>query len=401
MGTSRLAVLGGTPTFEEPLHVGLPNLGDVGALERRLAESLSRRRLTNNGPFVQELERRMEERTGARHAIAVCNATAGLEVLARALDLRGEVIVPAFTFVATAHAFRWLGLEPVFADVDPRTHTLDPASAESAITSRTTAIVGVHLWGQPCQVGALEALAGEHGLKLVFDAAHAFGTSLEGTPIGGFGDAEVFSFHATKIVNALEGGVITTSDDALARRIRLMINFGFSGYDQVDTVGTNAKMNEFSAAMGLTSIEAFGRFVAANRSNFQSYQDSLAGVPGFRLHTPDPANDPNHQYVIAMVDEEAFSLSRDEIMRVLWHENVRARRYFYPGCHRMEPYASERDPGERELPVTERLSRTLLALPTGPSVGTPDIAAIAGIVREARSRAPAVRAALADMEAIA
>ena len=201
----------------------------------------------------------------------------------RALDLRGEVIVPAFTFIATAHALQWQQITPVFADVDPQTHLIDPSSAACLVTPRTSAILGVHTWGRCCDVEALSRLAARHRLHLLFDAAHAFGCGQDGRLVGSFGELEVFSFHATKFVNSLEGGAIVTNNDELAQKMRLMKNFGFLGYDNVGTIGTNGKMNEFSAAMGITSIESMDAFVTANRRNYERYTEELSAVPGVRV----------------------------------------------------------------------------------------------------------------------
>jgi len=250
-----LAVLGGRPSFDHPVCIGAPTIGDRARLFDRLGAALDRRWLTNNGPLVQEFEARVAALAGVPHAVAMCNATVALQVLLRALDLSGEVILPSFTFVATAHAVVWEGLTPIFADVDPVTHNLDPARVEALITPQTSAILGVHLWGRPCAVDALTELAGRHRVRLVFDAAHAFGCTSRGRPLGSFGDAEVYSFHATKAVHAVEGGAVVTANAALAERLRKMRNFGFAGFDHVVSLGTNAKMHEFSAGVGLCSLE--------------------------------------------------------------------------------------------------------------------------------------------------
>ena len=348
-----LAVFGGGPRFAEKLHVGRPNVGDKERLMQRISDVVDSRWLTNDGPYAREFEERIAELVGVRHCVATCNATIGLEVAAQAAGLSGEVIVPSLTFVATAHALRWIGLKPVFCDVDPLTHNIDPERVEEKVSPHTTAMLGVHLWGRPCDVEALEEISTRHGLKLMFDAAHAFGCSRGGRMVGGFGDAEVFSFHATKFFNTLEGGAIVTNDDGLAEKARLMKNFGFSGYDQVTELGVNGKMNEFSAAMGLTSLESLDEFVAVNRRNYEHYRDSLRDVPGIRLADYDEGESNNYQYVVLEVDEEEAGIRRDDLVEVLWAENVVARRYFYPGCHRMEPYHSE-GPGGRTLAAGNR-----------------------------------------------
>ena len=245
-----LAIFGGKPAFEEPRHVGRPNIGDRAAFLRRMAQILDTRWLTNKGSFVQEFESRIASLVGVKHCICACNATIALEIAIRALGLSGEVIVPSFTFIATAHALQWQGIRPVFADIDLTTHNIDPEDVERRITPSTSGIIGVHVWGNPCAVEVLSEVASRHRIKLLFDAAHAFGCSHGSGMIGSFGDAEVFSFHATKFFNTFEGGAVTTNDDELAKKIRLMKNFGFAGYDNVIYIGTNGKMNEACAAMG-------------------------------------------------------------------------------------------------------------------------------------------------------
>lgn len=378
-----LVVAGGQPAFENKLHVGRPNLGDRAALMQRLNDVLDRRWLTNSGEYLREFERRIAAFTGAKHCIAMCNGESALQIAIKALGMKGEVIVPAFTFVATAHALQWQEITPVFADVDPVTHLLDPASVRRRITPRTTGILGVHLWGQPCRTGELQAIATEHGLKLLFDAAHAFGCEHEGRMIGSFGDAEVFSFHATKFVNSLEGGAIVTNNDDLARTARMMMNFGFVGFDDVRYVGMNAKMNEFSAAMGLTSLEAMEKFIALNRRNYQLYHEHLAGIPGVRLHEYKPAGRFNYQYLLADVSPTECPLSRDHLLDVLWAENVVARRYFYPGVHRMEPYRTLFPDVAAHLPQTERICAGVLVLPTGETLAPEDIVRLCNIIRVA------------------
>ena len=376
-----LAIMGAPQAFPETLHVGRPNLGDRAALLERVNDILDRRWFTNNGRYVQEFEQRVADSLGAKHCIATCNGTVALEIVIRALDLKGEVVMPAFTFIATAHALQWQEITPVFADIDPTTHLIDPASIERLITPRTTAILGVHLWGRPCNVEPLERIARRHGLKLLFDAAHAFGCSHQGRMIGSFGEAEVFSFHATKFVNSLEGGAVVTSNDKLARKIRLMKNFGFEGYDSVGYIGTNGKMNEVSAAMGITSLESLDEFILINHANYGVYVDGLANIPGIKLLQLEGNERRNFQYVVVEVDADECPISRDDLMDLLWTENVQARRYFYPGCHRMEPYRSYRRNGNFFLPHTERVAECVLILPTGETVNASAITTICQIIR--------------------
>lgn len=372
----QLALLGGTPIFQETLHVGRPNIGNREQVLSRIADMLDRRWLSNNGPYVQQLEQRITDLLGVKNCIVMCNATVALEITSRALDLRGEVIVPSFTFVATAHALQWQEITPVFCDVDPVTHCLNPWRIESMITPRTTGIIGVHLWGHPCHVEALGEVAAKHNLKLMFDASHAFGCAHNGRMIGNFGDAEVFSFHATKFINAFEGGAVVTNNDDLAAKIRLMKNFGFAGYDNVTYIGVNGKMNEACAAMGLTSLESLGAFTETNYRNYKSYQTYLTDIPGLKLYRHSEVEKRNYQYIVLEVDEALTHLSRNQIVKILHAENVIARRYFYPGCHRMEPYRSYFPHAGLLLPETERLTERVLVLPTGTAISEAEIRTI-------------------------
>src|SRR2546428_6339221 len=298
-----LAILGGQPAFKETLHVGRPNIGSRELLLECVNRILDDRWLTNDGPYAREFEQRLADFVGVKHCVAVCNATTGLSIAIRALDLSGEVILPSFTFIATAHALQWQQITPVFCDIDPRTHCLDVRRIEELITARTSGIVGVHLWGRPCDVDALTEIARRHNLKLLFDSAHAFAATHKQKTIGGFGDAEVFSFHANKLVNSLEGGAVMTDDDCLAERLRLMRNFGFVGYDEVSEIGINGKMNEISAAMGLTNLESIDEFIEINRRNHKQYAAELARLDGVTLRTYDESEKCNYQYIVLEIDE--------------------------------------------------------------------------------------------------
>jgi dTDP-4-amino-4,6-dideoxygalactose transaminase len=317
---------------------------------------------------------------GVEHCIAICNATIALELAIRALGMTGEVIVPSFTFIATAHALQWQEITPVFCDIDPATHNIDPQKVLELITPRTSGIIGVHLWGRACEVDALSRIARAHQLKLLFDAAHAFACSYQGQMVGNFGEAEVFSFHATKFLNTFEGGAIVTHDADLAKKIRLMKNFGFVDYDDVRYIGTNGKMTEVSAAMGLTGLESLDTFIAVNRQNYYQYQAELSGLPGLRMVQYDEREKSNYQYVILEIDEQVAGISRDDLVGILHAENVLARRYFYPGCHRMQPYRSELPDAGLYLPETERLAKRVLALPTGTAVGPDEIHLISQVI---------------------
>jgi dTDP-4-amino-4,6-dideoxygalactose transaminase len=380
---SDLAMFGGSPLFSEKLYVGRPNLCSRAKLHDALDRIFDNRWLTNDGPFLRQFEERLQDYLGVRHVVAVCNATIGLQMVYRALRpadaRRNRALMPSFTFIATAHAWEWEHGEPVFCEVDAARHLLAPAEVAAKLDDQTALIVGVHTWGQPCRIAELEALAQAKGVPLVFDSAHAFSNSWQGRRIGGFGQAEVFSFHATKFFNTFEGGALTTNDDALAGELRHMRNFGFSGYDHVSSLGTNGKMQEISAAMGLCLLEELDGVLAANRRNYQAYRQALGAIPGLSvldIENPDKAN---CQYVVAQLAPGLPADLRDRLVEALWAENILARRYFHPGCHHSQPYAT-RSPVP-VLPVTDELCRRVLVFPTGTAVQPEQIEAIAEFVR--------------------
>jgi len=292
--------------------------------------------------------------TGAKHAIAVSNATRGLEIATRALDMDKGVIVPSFTFIATPNALLWQKSRPVFVDVSPGSFAIDPGQVEATITKRISGIVATHTFGYPCDVKRLGLIAEAYRVPIVYDAAHCIGVP----GIGANGNAEVFSFHATKIANSFEGGVITTNDPDLAYTCRLMRNFGFSDYGETSTYGINAKMSEIHAAMGIVSLAALDDFIDHNKWVYEQYKMRLGDI------VVDKEGG-NYHYMVILVDD-AESLTRH-----LRNRNILARRYFHPGCHRLVPYTLS-DP-DLSLPNTEELCEKVVCLPTGTSINEEDI----------------------------
>lgn len=392
--SKRLAMLGDPPRFQSVLHVGRPNMGSRADLLARLNDMLDRRWFSNDGPFVQEFEAKVASIAETRHCVAMCNATVALEIAIRALELTGEVIVPSYTFIATAHALQWQEITPVFADIDPATCNIDPRSVERVISSRTSGILGVHVWGRACDTEALESIGREYGLKVMYDAAHAFACSHQGTVVGGFGECEVFSFHATKFINAFEGGAIVTNNDDLAARLKFMRNFGFSGYDKVSYLGVNGKMTEACAAMGLTSLESLDEIIEVNKTNYEAFEKYFAGMQGVSLIRYDKRERNNYQYIVLEIDPEVAPLNRDEVVAVFHAENVLARKYFWPGCHRMQPYRSLQPNADLMLPNTERVASRICLLPTGQTVDIGMIASMAEILETAFQFSREVKEAL-------
>jgi dTDP-4-amino-4,6-dideoxygalactose transaminase len=390
-----LAIFGAAPRFQSALHVGRPNVGSRERLFARLNDMLDRRWFSNDGPFVHEFEAKVASITQAKHCVAMCNATVALEIAIRALEMTGEVIIPSYTFIATANALQWQEITPVFADIDPAACTLDPRSVERVISSKTSAILGVHLWGRACDTDALEGIGREYGLKVMYDAAHALACSHQGKMVGGFGECEIFSFHATKFINAFEGGAVVTNNDDLASRMRFMRNFGFSGYDKTSYLGVNGKMTEACAAMGLTSLESLDEIIEVNRANYETYERCLAGIEGVSLIRYDKQGSNNYQYIVLEIDSEAAPLNRDEVVAVFHAENVLARKYFWPGCHRMEPYRRLQPNAGLLLPNTEKVASRVCLLPTGQEVDAGTIESVAEILETAFRAAGEVKDALA------
>ena len=340
-----------------------------------------RRWLTNNGPLVQDFENRVAEYHNVKHCVAMCNGTVALEIAIRATGLQGEVIIPSYTFIATAHALHWQGITPVFADIDPATHNLDLESVRRNITDRTSGIMGVHLWGRCAPVEALQELAEEHNLQLIFDAAHAFGCSSSGTMVGNFGDCEVLSFHATKFFNTFEGGAVLTNNDELAEAMRLMRNFGFVGLDNVIYPGTNGKMTEICAAMGLVNLDSIDVVIEANRRNFRAYSEQLSNLKNISLLEFSESERQNYQYVVLEVGEKC-PVGRDSIIKALHAENVRARRYFWPGCHKMAPYRTLFPEAGNDLPNTRLVADRVIVLPTGPTMDRTMVQTVVSIIAQ-------------------
>lgn len=389
-----LAFFGGSARFvgasgSSTLVVGKPNLGNRATFDALVDSIWSSGRLTNDGPLVRQFEQRICDMLGVSHAVCVCNATLGLELVLSSLGLRagGEVIVPSFTFVATAHAVKRSGFSVKFADVGEGEHHVTVESVEAAMTDNTVAVLPVHVWGIGCDVRGLEELCARRGVPLIFDAAHAFlcrASRAAGLHmIGGYGIAEVFSFHATKFFNCGEGGVITTNDSALAERLRLQRNFGFTGYDRVESAGTNAKMSELHAALGLTNLRHVDDVLRRNSSNFEQYKVRLDGLPGVTLLEPSDVHvgaQRNYQYVVLEIDAELFGISRDLLVRILGAEGIQARRYFYPGVHAHAPYADETGALAATLPHTVALCERVCVLPTGMAVDSAAVESICGLV---------------------
>lgn len=349
----------------------------------RTKQILARSQFTNAGPNVLELERKIADVHKVRHCVAVCNGTIGIQLVLKGLDLTGEVITTPFTFVATTHAITWQKLTPVFCDIDANTLTISPESIKKLITPKTSAILGVHVFGQICDVDSINEISKKHNLRVVYDAAHSFMTSRNRLSVGNFGDAEVLSFHATKIFHTFEGGAILTNNSELADRLRLLKNFGFNGIDSVGYIGINAKMNEVSAAYGLSLLPYMNDTIAKIGRIHSVYRRLLKKVRGISFFELSKEIKGNNQYLVIFIDEKSFGLTRDQLWAFLWDKGVETRRYFYPGVHMCEPYRFCRRILNTTLPATQKITEKILCLPSYYDLKDEDIHRVSSLMHEA------------------
>jgi dTDP-4-amino-4,6-dideoxygalactose transaminase len=319
--------------------------------------------MLTNGSVVARLEASVAERLGVSHCVAVSSCTSGLTLVLKALGVKGEVILPSFTFFATGHAVLWNGLKPVFADCDPGTWTIDTADVEARITERTGAILAVHLYGNPARINELQQIATKHGLKLIFDAAHAFGSSYRGSPVGAFGDAEVFSLSPTKLLIAGEGGLVCTSDSTLARMMRAARNYGDAGSYDPELLGLNARMTEFNAALALAGLALVDQKVKRHNEIAAQYTDLLAGTPGIRFQQVENGDCSAYKDFSVVVSQSDFGMSRDELGKALLDAGIPTKRYFYPPLHLQRLFTANGAGSGVMLPNTERVSEDVLSLP--------------------------------------
>ena len=336
---------------------------------------------TNDGPLVGEFEQKLSDYLNVEHCVLTSNGTAALQLTIRALGLTGEIIIPSYTFISTAHALSFAGIRPRFCDVSRSDWNADCDDVARLIDDRTSAVIATHIWGDACDIERMQNICDDAKIHLLFDAAHAFGSTYRGTRLGGFGSAEIFSLHATKALHSFEGGLVSTRDPALADKLRKMRNFGFAGLDYVEMPGINAKMSEVHAAMGLANLACIDATIAGNKRCHDTYFSLLQCIPGLRLRRPAENEQSNYHYVVAEVSPGEFGLGRDELVDILSRENVLARRYFYPGGHRSLPYCNEPSGMTATLPVTEDVCGRVMLLPGGCTMPDDDIEAICNVIR--------------------
>jgi dTDP-4-amino-4,6-dideoxygalactose transaminase len=371
------AIPGGIEPFAEPVYVTRPFLPPFERVQSRLADIWASRRLSNMGPQHDRLQAELAAHLGVPDLRLFSNGTLALQIALMTLGIRGEVLTTPFTFSATVHAIALSGARPVFCDIDPETLCIDPRSVERMIGDDVAAVLGVHVYGTPCDVDALTRIADAHHLKLVFDAAHAFGTTVQGRPIGLFGDMTMFSFHATKLFHTAEGGGLAFADATLSHKLELMRNFGIENEDEVVLVGTNAKLNEIQAAIGLEVLGGLEGERSRRSAVKAAYVRMLENTPGIRVVQQGAGVSDSLQYVVIRVDEAGFGMSRDGLWAALKQWNVFTRRYFYPLCSDYPSYmACRRD----RLEHAERAAQEVLCLPMFGDLGVEGAERIAGMI---------------------
>lgn len=341
--------------------------------------------LTNNGLLHNSLEQKLTNYLKVISSTLFVNGTLALETALEALNLEGEVITTPFTFAATTHAISRKNLTPVFGDIEPNTFNLDPTKIEELITDKTSAIVPVHVFGNPCDVKAINKIANKYNLKVIYDAAHAFGVTVEGKGIGTFGDVSMFSLHATKVYNSIEGGLLTCPDQSLQRKLNLLKNFGISGPENIDTVGTNAKMNEFQAAMGLVNLRYIESEIEKRKKIAYLYRELLTGIDGITSLEDIQGVKHNYSYFPIIVNED-FGVTRDVLHRELENYNIFTRKYFYPLCVDFACYKEEFIDTKSRLPIANKVSEEILTLPIYGSLSEGEIEYICESIKKIQQK---------------
>lgn len=353
---------------EKPILVTSPYLPPLEEFQEYLQDIWDSKWLTNNGKYHRALEQALCEYLGVKYISLFSNGTLALLTALQVLRITGEVITTPYSFVATTHALWWNNIKPVFVDIEPHTFNLDPDKIEAAITPQTTAILPVHVYGNPCAVQQIKEIADTYGLKVIYDACHTFGVTLNGTPVLNFGDLSVMSFHATKVYNTFEGGAIVCHDEATKKRIDYLKNFGFAGETKVVAPGINAKMNEFQAALGVLQLKYIDTVIASRKAIAEAYREQLQGVDGISFLDDLPGVKHCYSYFPIFVDKNEYGLSRDELYEELKQHNIFGRRYFYPLISHFPTYHSLESARPGRMLVAERITEEVICLPMHPDL---------------------------------
>lgn len=362
------------------IPVTQPFLPELSEFTPYLEEIWRNRWLTNNGPFHQRLEQELGEYLGVQHVSLFNNATIALITSLQALKISGEVITTPYSFVATSHSILWNGLMPVFVDIDPNTFNIDPKKIEAAITPKTSAIMPVHCYSNPCDVEAIEAIADKHGLKVIYDAAHAFGVNYKGQSLLNYGDLSILSFHATKVFNTFEGGAVISPDAETKLQIDRLKNFGIEDELTVTAVGINGKMSEINAAFGLVQLKHITQAIEQRKVIDHHYREKLAEVEGISVPMLSKDSNSNYSYFPILV-ESSYSLTRDELYEKLKENNVLSRRYFYPLISNMSMYKGLESASVDHLPYANETSNKVLCIPIFNEMEMIDVNLVVDLIR--------------------
>jgi len=368
--------------FDSPIYITRPLLPDKNVIVRKLDEIVDSKKVTNIGDQHMELENALKRYLEIEHITLFNNGTMALLLGIKALGLQGEVITTPFTFPATVQALDWNQLTPVFCDIEPHSLNIDPARIESLITERTSAILAVHVFGNPCDVHQIQKIADRYGLKVIYDAAHAFGSRIDETPIGSYGDMTMFSFHATKLFNTIEGGALTYRDSELAPKLNLLKNFGIANEEQVVLSGLNGKMNEIQAGIGLEVLRLVNEERSKRLEILNVYMDELRDVPGVKIVTKQNNLRSSLQYFVVRIVEDSFGKSRDWLYEELKKFNIYSRKYFYPLCSDFPWYKHLESTSVANLKVAHRISSEVLCLPFYGELGCESVRKICRIIRQ-------------------
>ncbi|WP_084726220.1 DegT/DnrJ/EryC1/StrS family aminotransferase [Sporobacter termitidis] len=353
-------------------------------MDQKIKEIWDSKQLSNNGEKVVQLERRLANFLNAEYLSVFSNGTLALQLACRVLELSGEVITTPFTFPATVNALVWNQLKPVFCDIEEETYNIDPDKIEALITEKTTAIMPVHVFGNPCDVEKIQQIADRHGLKVIYDAAHAFGVRHHGKAIASFGDITMFSFHATKVYNTIEGGALVFKHPYLKERADQMRNFGILPDGDVLEPGTNAKLNEVQAAVGLLLLDKVEEEIRRRKEIAATYAEELGDIPGIRINKPVDGLEYNYPYFVITIDKNEFEISRDVLYEELKAHNIITRKYFYPLCSNLQCYKDLPSADKARLPVANKVADSVLALPLYGELSHEEVAYICRIIRESR-----------------
>lgn len=372
------------PERQKPdrIYVTRPELPSLAEFIPYLQEIWNSKILTNSGPFHEKFEQKLCDYLGVKHIALFANATIGLVTALQALRITGEVITTPYSFVATAHSLLWNGIKPVFVDIDPVTLNLDPNKIEAAITPQTTAIMPVHCYGHPCEVDRIRTIADTYGLKVIYDAAHAFGVHCHCGSLLNHGDLSVLSFHATKVFTTFEGGAIVCPDEKIKQRINYLKNFGFADEVTVVAPGINGKMSEFNAALGLLQLQGIDTALAKRRAIDERYRAALKGLAGIQCLKPAGEQRGNYAYFPVLVQPD-FLVSRDEVYRKFREQDIFARRYFYPLISDFPMYRGLPSAAHGNLPVAKRLAQQVLCLPIYPDLAQDQVDRVVDVLRRA------------------